>query len=192
MTGQWIDLDLDAARSMRAAGQPYREIAARLGTSTKTIQRWLIDGPPKRPSMEERFWSKVDKRGPDECWNWSGGLTAQGYGSFTLPDRRRTTAHRVVFTILGLSEPPDGMYVCHTCDNRRCVNTEHLFFGTALDNNRDCIAKGRARSGIRQKQQTHCIHGHLLAPPNLLPRANGKRDCRACANRRRRTYATTN
>ncbi len=50
---------------------------------------------------------------------------------------------------------PDGLYICHTCDNRRCINPKHLFLGTAQDNMNDCIAKGRNRSGF-------CI-GHLHA-----------------------------
>lgn len=77
----------------------------------------------------------------DGCWNWTGSRTSRGYGEF-----RRLCASRVAYSMFrGVN--PEGMYVCHTCDNRLCVNPSHLFLGSCLDNVRDCIAKGRARRG---------------------------------------------
>lgn len=95
-------------------------------------------------SVEERFWEKVDKRGPDECWEWGATKTRLGYGQLQI-DGRSTSAHRVSWE-LAYGPIPDGLCVCHHCDNPGCVNPTHLFLGTELDNARDRDCKGRQRS----------------------------------------------
>ena len=82
-------------------------------------------------SLAERFWAKVDKRGPDECWPWTAYVDQLGY----------ERAHRVSWTLAHGS--PGDLDVLHRCDNRRCVNDSHLFLGTQQDNIADMIAKGR-------------------------------------------------
>lgn len=91
--------------------------------------------------MNERFWSKVDKRGPDECWLWTAHTNRDGYGRVGF-DRKVMYAHRLSFEMAN-GPIPDGMHVLHRCDNPGCVNPSHLFFGTHLDNMRDMLAKGR-------------------------------------------------
>lgn len=87
-----------------------------------------------------RFWSKVVKS--DGCWEWQGGRFAgPGYGRFSIK-HKNTLAHRVAWE-LTYGPIPDGLFVCHRCDNPSCVRPGHLFLGTALDNNRDMAAKGR-------------------------------------------------
>lgn len=97
-------------------------------------------------TLEERFWSKVDVRGPTECWPWLAGQFPGGYGVFQArsPKTGKSNArkaHRVAYEIAH-GGVPDGKYICHTCDNPPCVNPAHLYAGTALDNMRDQVVRG--------------------------------------------------
>lgn len=92
--------------------------------------------------LGDRFWSKVDRSG--DCWTWTASRTRHGYGRIGLGHDRVETAHRVSW-MLANGPIPEGVFVCHRCDNPPCVRPDHLFLGTALDNIRDMIAKGRGR-----------------------------------------------
>ena len=89
----------------------------------------------------ERLQLKI-KKGSSGCWLWQGCVTSKGYGVTSIKDKYIQT-HRAMW--IGLhGEPPEGMFVCHSCDVPNCINPEHLFLGTPNDNMQDMIRKGRA------------------------------------------------
>ncbi len=100
--------------------------------------------------LEARFWPKVERHGPDECWPWIGARNGAGYGHLGAGRQGEGTlaAHRVAFT-LSLGPIPDGLCVLHRCDNPPCCNPAHLFLGTNGDNSRDMATKGRAHQGSK-------------------------------------------
>lgn len=134
-----------------------------------------------RASREDRFWSKVQKG--DGCWLWLGAKRGKGYGVF-----EERPAHRVSYE-LSVGTIPDGMFVCHHCDNPPCVRPDHLFAGTPSDNLKDAFKKGRLaiqRDPSRnpfpgfhaaQRARMVCKHGHSLADAYVDQKG---RSCRTC------------
>lgn len=99
-------------------------------------------------SNDCRFLSHIDKKfHEDECWNWDGAVfKASGYGQFGSPKHGVFAAHRYSYQLFK-GQIPESMFVCHSCDNRRCFNPKHLWIGTAKDNAQDMVAKGRSKLG---------------------------------------------
>lgn len=93
----------------------------------------------------ERFWDKVRVGSPDECWEWQALRQYQGYGQFKLSQpRRQVQAHRFAWELTN-GPIPDGMMVCHECDNPPCCNPCHLFLGFHVDNMADMAQKGHLK-----------------------------------------------
>jgi HNH endonuclease len=133
------------------------------------------------PTLES-FWGRVVKA-DNGCWNWVGAIqTTTGYGAVLMRGVRG--AHRISWT-LAHGAIPAGLYVCHHCDNRICVNPAHLFLGTHQDNMRDMRLKGRG--GVPLKQ---CRYGHDMSTAHV--RADGKRQCVSCRLARKRRFADRN
>lgn len=101
-----------------------------------------------RPLIE-RFWKKVDVQGPDDCWNWKGTLHPHGYGRIAN-NKHLLLTHRVSYEI-HFGSIPEGLLVCHKCNNPRCVNPNHLYAGSTDDNMKDRLLAGRYACGERHE-----------------------------------------
>lgn len=99
----------------------------------------------KMRPVAERFWEKVDIGGSDDCWLWTASTSA-GYGSFWTSEKT-DGAHRYQLEQKMGRVLLDGEFCLHTCDNKLCVNPDHLYCGSAADNSRDMVKRGRKESG---------------------------------------------
>ena len=159
---------------------------------TDLLTLFDIDNPPlpiKRkspikatPELVARFMSKVyvEYGMPDGCWIWTATRTNKGYGKMSV-NSIDTRAHRISFQLF-VDLIPEGMLICHTCDNRLCVNPSHLFLGTQKDNMVDMRNKKRDRSS----KKTHCPSGHEYNTANTYLYTNGYRACVTCRKNWRR------
>jgi hypothetical protein len=129
------------------------------------------------PEALTRFWSKVDIKDEDSCWLWTRAVNSKGYGSFAI-NGKGVSAHKISWALAKndgvLSGPKD--HVMHSCDVRSCVNPNHLSLGSARDNARDAISKGRNVVRIPSKDP-YCKKGHPRTTENTHPK---KHTCLVC------------
>lgn len=162
----------------------------------------------KLPDLD-RFNLKYIPEPNSGCWLWFGpraGDKRRPRPVFVFGGKKGLASRFSYSTFVG--PIPSGMMICHRCHNKDCVNPDHLYAGTALDNTRDMFRAGRdyftadpdraaiivrARNSAlaaRRRAATHCKHGHLLSGTNLYLRPdNNNRVCRTCAKARASAYS---
>lgn len=148
--------------------------------------------------LKTRLLRKVKKT--PTCWLWLGALS-DGYGSMSWKGKTFRT-NRVSFTVFK-GEIPEGLFICHSCDKRSCVNPGHLWLGTNKENMQDCGKKGRHglqkdRDAAKRfsdigckarllKKKDSCFRGHPYDKENTIIRRSGGRDCKMCHKLRYRS-----
>lgn len=146
-------------------------------------QRWRTTGEPGGPlrphtrPAEERFWEKVQRGGPDDCWLWTGNITKKKdpHGRFYPgPGREGVLAHRYAYELL-VGPIPEGMHIDHLCRTRLCVNPRHLEPVTPKVN----ALRGVGVTALNATK-TRCDNGHPLGPD---------RRCGECDRARKRAWA---
>lgn len=134
----------------------------------------------KKEPVKVRFLKRIQdemKKGTDACWEWPGGRLPWGYGRIgNSDDPSLSYTHRLSYSIF-VGPIPQGMLVCHTCDNPPCCNPKHLFVGTISDNSKDMIAKKRHPQNL---PKTFCKNGHELAVHGKQIKGQNGRYCGLC------------
>lgn len=147
---------------------PHAHRLERYGDPLVVIGQGNGKHPPRR-DLAERFWEKVERGNPDECWLWTGVVHAT-YGRFWLDGNANIGAHRMAYKLM-VGPIPEGLHLDHLCKVRLCCNPAHLEPVTQAENNRRAYAS-----------KTHCPHGHPYDEANTYIDTRGHRNCRTCRN----------
>lgn len=129
-------------------------------------------------SLDQRFWPRVEKGEPGECWPWTGDTNKAGYGRLTFY-RATLLAHRVSYE-LNVGPIPDGLHIDHVlergCTRKDCVNPTHLEAVTPRTN----TLRSPSGTGATNHRKTHCLNGHEFTTDNTYVGPKGGRRCRTC------------
>lgn len=145
----------------------------------------MADFPPIHipDSVKERFWQCVNRRGPDECWPWTGRLNRKGYGAFGY-NRRGYNASRFSLIMACGFVPDSTTHACHSCDNPACCNPSHLRWASHSENMKDAVERNRLWG---KGAKTHCHRGHPLTRETIYFDKTGHRHgCILCAREKGR------
>ncbi len=120
-----------------------------------TVAKPHLIAPIFTEQQISRFWSKVAKGEPNDCWLWTACVGVRGYGKFTLrfaenPRRPASFNAHVLARYFTTGEWPSGLCTLHACDNPPCCNPAHLWLGTNADNSADMLSKDRHRTADRR------------------------------------------
>jgi len=131
--------------------------------------------------LRDRFWSKVNKKASNGCWEWTGSLSTSGYSRIWACGKL-VAAHRLSW-VWANGKIPARLFVLHKCDNRSCVNPDHLFLGTQKENVQDCIRKGRFVGNVDGNPSTRLrvSDGYVRCPTceAFLPKESFFKDLRS-------------
>ncbi len=181
-----------AALVLAKGGHNSWETGACLLEASRAALVLRSDGVPKAGTPPfARLWGRCTLNAASGCWEFTGRLNADGYGSLRFADRMEK-AHRVAWWLT--HGHPGDLHVCHQRDNPPCCNPAHLFLGTNRDNMIDRQSKGRTKNldlgravlAVKAAAVTHCPQGHPYAGDNVRYRQNGARRCAACYRNRDR------
>lgn len=140
----------------------------------------------KRPRMntftESEFWNRATLNEASGCFEWIRGVGSTTYGRIMFKGKL-DSPHRVAY-MLTVGEISEGLYICHNCDNKLCINPMHLYAGTNRDNQLDAVERGQHRHINPQDKKTHCPQGHIYDTTN----GRGNRICSICASYQQKTY----
>lgn len=138
---------------------------------------------PEAVFSESVFWSRATLNEQTGCFEWIRGDGSKTYGNIKK-DGKAISAHRVAYE-LTVGDIPKGLFICHTCDNKLCVNPTHLYAGTNKDNQLDAVERGQHWFVNPQAAKTGCPLGHPYDGTNN----RGDRVCITCSRRRCREYS---
>jgi hypothetical protein len=135
-------VQVQIVRELYATGiWSQRELAEKFGVKHHIITAAVKGVKKPKLSFEHKLWSKIDKKGEDECWHYIGALDRDGYGHCVY-DGKTYQAHRAVYEVVK-GPIPKGYHVCHSCDNPTCCNPKHLGTDSPKENMRQKIERGR-------------------------------------------------